>query len=87
MISQKSLYSTFSLFHVNARSLYKNIYNLTDYLKDINFIFSVIAISETWANETNSYHLALPGYNAVVVCAEQLAASEETLTMAQLTNV
>ena len=37
LVNKKSLKSNFSLLHVNARRLHKNIYRLVDYLKDINY--------------------------------------------------
>ena len=59
LVNKESLKSNCSLLHVNARSIYKNITQFTDYLKDINYKFSVLAISETWANEINSDHLVI----------------------------
>ena len=59
------MHSDFSWVHVYARSLYNNICNLTDYLKVLNFKFSVITIFETWANDNNNSHPLLPGYNSL----------------------
>ena len=67
LVNKKSVKSNFSLLHVNPRSLYKNITQLTDYLKDINYKFSILAVSETWANEINSDHLVISGYNRVLM--------------------
>ena len=67
LVDKNSLKSNFSLFHVNARSLYRNITQLTDYLKDINYKFSVLVGSETWANKINSDHLLIPSYNRVLM--------------------
>ena len=54
------------MLHVNARILYTNITQLTNYLKNINYKFSVPAVSETWTNEINSDYLVIPGYNRVL---------------------
>ena len=46
--------------------VYIKICQLTDYLRYINYKFSVLAVSETWANEINSDYLVIPGYNRVL---------------------
>ena len=53
----------FSILHVNARSLYKNIDKLTDITSQMNHKFSVIAVSETWTDATNEHTVEIEGYN------------------------
>lgn len=55
----------FSLFHVNARSLNSNFNNLSIALSSIKHRFSVIGITETWFNNTETLHTIynIPGYN------------------------
>ena len=52
------------VLHVNARILHKNVDYLQVYLRTLNHNFSVIAISETWANNDNMSLLNIPGYNS-----------------------
>ena len=51
--------SGFSVFNLNVRSIPKNFDSLTDYLKLLDFRFSVISLSETWltTNNCNNYHI------------------------------
>lgn len=56
----------FSCLHINARSLSKNIDKLQLLLTRLSHSFSVICVSETWANGINDSFLNLPGYNCVV---------------------
>ena len=53
--------SNFSLLHINARSLAKNLHQLIDYLETLNHTFHAIAVSETWANNVNYSLLNIPG--------------------------
>ena len=54
--------TSFSVLHVNARSLNKNLENLTSLLLTCNYPFTIIAVSETWATELNMCYLNIPGY-------------------------
>ena len=54
---------SFSLFHLNARSLVKNQDALAHLLANINHKFSVLAITETWVKESNVNDLSFEGYN------------------------
>ena len=54
--------SNFSLLHINACSLQNKIDNLLQLLNTIKLKFTVIAISETWANDNNQILLNIPGY-------------------------
>ena len=58
--------SSFSLLHVNARSLFKNIDQLVLYWNGLTHSISVIAISETWSISDNQQLLAIPEYNYVL---------------------
>ena len=66
MISDNNCISNFSLLHINARSLCKNLNNITSYLDRPNHKFAVIAVSKTWANISNESLLIIPGYNRVM---------------------
>ena len=44
---------TFSLLHLNIRSLQCNASKLTDLLSNVNLKFSLIGISETWLNDSS----------------------------------
>ena len=56
---------SYSLFHLNARSLAKNQDALAHLLANINHKFSVLAITETWVKESNVNDLSFEGYNFV----------------------
>ena len=55
--------SRMSLFHVNIRSVTKNIQNLLNYLHTTESQFTVVALTETWLNDSNCSLYNLPGYN------------------------
>jgi hypothetical protein len=65
MISNKLVDDNFSLLHVNARSLAKNLDFLNIYLNTLNHKFSVIVVTETWASSTNESFLTIPGYHGI----------------------
>ena len=56
---------SFSLFHLNARSLVKNQDALAHLLANVNHKFSVLAKNETWVKESNVNDLSFEGYNFV----------------------
>ena len=56
---------SFSLFHLNARSLVKNQDALAHVLANINHKFSVLAITETWLKESNINDISFESYNFV----------------------
>ena len=62
MTMNTNITSKFSVIHVNARSLPKNIYALNIYLNTLSHSFSVIAVSETWATADSETLLLLSGY-------------------------
>ena len=58
----------FSLIHLNARSIPKNLCAFEQYLQGIGFRFTVIGISETWLTESNANCYGLNGYQHVYLC-------------------
>ena len=46
--------NTISIMHFNARSLSKNMNDITNYLDCITLKFDIIVITETWLNKFNS---------------------------------
>ena len=64
MLIQRNIDNNFSVWHVNARSLHKNLDYLQVYIRTLNLNFSVIAISETWANNDSMSLLNISGYNS-----------------------
>ena len=64
MLIQRNIDNNFSVLHVNARSLHKNLDYLQMYLRTLNHNFSVIAVSETWASNDNMSLLNIPGYSS-----------------------
>ena len=51
-VSEKLIKEAFSIFHLNIRSLNKNIDKLKDLLGFLKGKFSVIVLTEIWADET-----------------------------------
>ena len=56
---------SFSVLHLNARSLVKNHEDLSHLLANINHKFSVLAITETWIKDDEPYDLNFDGYNFI----------------------
>ena len=52
-----------SVMHMNARSLPKNFDKITVFLNSLVMSPDIIAITETWLNDTNKYLFQLPGYH------------------------
>ena len=65
MLQDKSITLHFSLFHAYARSLHKNLDNLSTYLNNLAFTFSITAITETWATSDNESFLHSAGFTRV----------------------
>ena len=59
--------NSFSLLHLNIRSLQKNFDKLIDFLDTSDFEFEVIFISETWCSENVSCNslYKIPNYNSI----------------------
>ena len=49
--------NNFLMLHINDRSLHTNIDKITVFCAKLNHLFSIIAVSETWANESNILHI------------------------------
>ena len=43
---------TFSIMHVNIRSINNKFDDFTEYLRSLDHKFSIIGLSETWLNDT-----------------------------------
>lgn len=54
---------TFSLVHLNIRSIQKNLNNFDLYLHNLDIKFDIIGLTETWLNENNADRYRLSGYN------------------------
>ena len=50
---EKLLENSFSVYHINIRSLNKNFDKLLEFLSIMNNEFDITAISETWCNDDN----------------------------------
>ena len=59
----KNRLGTFSVFHINARSLLHKIDYLELLLKTMNLDFDIIAVSETWETDDNNTLINISGYN------------------------
>ena len=59
--------SSFSMLHLNIRSLQKNFDSLFDLLMTLKFQFKVICITETWCSENSMNHnlFKLPQYKSI----------------------
>ena len=56
--------SAFSLFHMNIRSVTKNLSKLDSLLSDIDHEFSIVALSETWLKSDNYLLYGINNYNS-----------------------
>ena len=60
--------NSFSVLHLNIRSINKNFEAFTEFYSKLNYIFSVICFSETWASEENinkNSTFQLKNYNVI----------------------
>ena len=55
--------NTFSMIHLNIRSMKKNLSNFEAYLKLLEHKFRIVAISETWLQDANCNLYDLQGYD------------------------
>ena len=55
----------FSMIHINARSLYKNLHNIKEFLHNISSPFDILAITETWGNEEKGMDFKMEGYKFI----------------------
>jgi len=56
--------ASFSVFHLNIRSIYQNLSHLTDLLCSLDIDFSVIGISESWLKDSD-HSVDIEGYNFI----------------------
>ena len=58
---------SFSVLHLNIRSMSKNFESFREFLDSLCFTFSAICLSETWCqpHETSNSNLQIPGYVSV----------------------
>ena len=69
-VSQSVVGGSLSFVNFNVRSLNGNFENICIYLESLNIAFSIIAISETWAetDQTSPFHLSGYTSNHVLRC-------------------
>lgn len=65
MLKETNICGSFSLCHLNIRSMKHNLHDFYLYLKCLNYDFSIMGISETWLRDDNCDLYALPGYSFV----------------------
>ena len=53
-----------NILHINSRSLPKNIDNITAFLNSLSVSPDILAVTETWLNDTNKHLYQLSGYNS-----------------------
>ena len=53
------------MIHINARSVIKNMSNITNYLHTIIHKFKIIVITESWLNKDNYHLYNINNYNSV----------------------
>ena len=66
--SEKLLQNSFSILHINIRSLNKNFKKLRKYLSLVKRDFNVVALTETWCNYDKAAQnslLQLPNYTPI----------------------
>ena len=54
-----------SLIHNNIRSSNANLDSFLAYLETLNFIFTIIALTETWLNDKDDDLFDIAGYNHI----------------------
>ena len=54
-----------SMFHLNIRSVAKNLENLLSYLNNLDHEFSILGLSETWFTDNNVMNYNIDNYNHV----------------------
>ena len=53
-----------NILHINSRSLPKNFDNINAFLNSLSVAPDILAITETWLNDSNKHLFQLPGYNS-----------------------
>ena len=67
-LPEKENSETINAIHVNTRSLSKNFNNLLDILRDSNYRFNVLCITETWCTDStlkNNTNLHLANFDII----------------------
>ena len=66
-LAEKENSETINAIHVNIRSLSKNFDNLLDILRDSNYSFNILCITETWCTDStlNNSNLHLPNFDII----------------------
>ena len=62
--------SYFSLFHMNIRSASKHSEELLIHLENLSHVFNVVALTETWLQDSNVDCINVPGYTHVYSCRD-----------------
>ena len=59
--------NSFSILHVNIRSIHQNFDKFKEFLNIINYTFDVISLTETWHENTldSNSNYKLPNYNLI----------------------
>ena len=68
LLSEKEDSETINAIHVNIRSLSKNFDNFLDILRDSNYSFNVLRITEAWCTDStlkNNSNLHLPNFDII----------------------
>ena len=64
-IDKLNICNSFSVVHINARSLMNKLDNLQILLESTNIKFDVIAVSETWKTDLSAHLIYINGYNKI----------------------
>ena len=67
-LSEKENSEDINAIHLNIRSLSKNFDNLLDILRDSNYSFNILCITETWCTDSNlksNSNLHLPNFDLI----------------------
>ena len=66
-LSEKENSETINAIHVNIWSLPKKFYNFLDILRDSNYSFNILCITETWCTDStlNNSNLHLPNFDII----------------------
>ncbi len=65
LTNAKQFNSSFSLLHVNSRSLVGNFDKFQSLISSLNKPFSAIGVSETWLNDLTCDSVNISGYNFI----------------------
>ena len=57
--------TNFNILHINCRSLNKNFNEVKNFISTVSNRLNVIALSETWLNESTASLFNIHGYNFV----------------------